>query len=116
MLIRVKNIKLFTLIGVHDWERTEQRPLNVSLLIDFDHTKAVETDSVEHTFDYALIESGIVADMATRQFQLLESAAEHVCRLMFGNELVREVTVEIEKPGIMRFAESVSVIHSMTRE
>lgn len=116
MLIRIKNLKVLTVLGVYDWERAEPRPLNVSVLVDFDHSKAVETDDVEHTFDYALIENAIVADMGQQQFKLLETAAEHICRLLLGNELVREVTVEIEKPGIMRFAESVSVIHSLSRE
>lgn len=115
MMIRIKNIKLLTTVGVTEEERKAPRPLVVSLAIDYNHDKAVETDSIDNTVDYALIENAIVADLANRSFNLIESIAEHICQMMFGNELVREVVVEVEKPGAMRFAESVSVVHSLVR-
>ena len=51
-----------------------------------------------------------------RQFNLIETVAVFLCQLLLGNEKAREVTVEVEKPGIMRFAETVSAIYSLRRE
>lgn len=116
MILRIQKIKAFTTLGITDEERAQPRPILVSLIIDYDHEKAVESDDVEHAYDYALIENVIVSELAQRQFNLLETAAVFVCQLMLGNERAREVTVEIEKPGVMRFAETVSAIYSLRRE
>jgi len=116
MILRIQKIKAFTTIGITEEERSQPRPLLVSLIIDYDHDKAVETDSIEHAYDYALIENAIVSELSLRKFQLIESVAMLVCQLVLGNPMAREVTVEIEKPGVMRFAESVSAIFSLRRE
>jgi len=116
MILRIQKIKAFTTIGITEEERSQPRPLLISLIIDYDHAKAVETDSIEHAYDYALIENAIVSELSQRKFQLIETAAELVCQLILGFEKAREVTVEIEKPGVMRFAESVSAIHTLRRE
>lgn len=115
MMLRIKNIKVLTTVGITDEERKAPRPLNVSLAIEYNHEKAVASDSINDAFDYALIENAVVAEMSGKSFNLIESVAEYICQLMFGNELVREVTVEVEKPGVMRFAESVSVVHTLIR-
>lgn len=116
MILRIRNLKAFTTIGITEEERAQPRPLLISIVIDYDHEKAVETDNVEHAYDYALIENAVVSELSQRQFQLLETVAVFVCQLLLGNEKAREVTVEIEKPGVMRFAEGVSAIYSLRRE
>lgn len=116
MILRVRNLKAFTTLGVHEEERIQPRPLLISIVIDYDHEKAVETDSIDHAYDYAVIENLIVSELSQRKFMLIESVTMFLCQLLLGNELAREVTVEVEKPGVMRFAEGVSSIYSMRRE
>ena len=116
MILRIQKIKAFTTLGITEAEREQPRPLLISLVIDYDHTKAVEEDNIEHAYDYALIENVIVSELSQRQFNLLETAAMFLCQLLLGNEKAREVTVEVEKPGVMRFAENVSAICSLRRE
>lgn len=116
MILRIRNLKALTIIGITEEERAQPRPLLISLVVDYDADKAVETDNVEHAYDYALIENAVVSELSQRQFQLLETVAVFVCQLLLGNERAREVTVEVEKPGVMRFAEGVSAIYSLRRE
>lgn len=116
MILRLQKIKAFTTIGITDEERSQPRPLLISIIIDYDHVQAVSEDKIEHAYDYALIENVIVSELSQRQFQLIETVAAFVCQLLLGNEKAREVTVEVEKPGVMRFAESVSAIYSLRRE
>lgn len=116
MILRIQKIKAFTTIGITEEERAQPRPLLISIIVDYDHTQAVAEDNVEHAYDYALIENAVVSELSQRQFQLLETVAVFVCQLLLGNEKAREVTVEVEKPGVMRFAEGVSAIYSLRRE
>lgn len=116
MILRIQKLKAFTTIGITDEERAQPRPLLLSLIIDYDHEQAVANDTIEHAYDYALIENVVVSELSQRQFQLLETVAVFICQLLLGNEKAREVTVEVEKPGVMRFAEGVSAIYSLRRE
>lgn len=116
MILRIRNLKALTVIGITEEERKEPRPLSISIVIDYDHEKAVETDNVEHAYDYAVIENTVVSALSQRRFQLLETVAVFVCQLLLGHEKAREVTVEVDKPGVMRFAEGVSAIYSLKRE
>lgn len=116
MILRIQKLKAFTTIGATESARAEPMPLLISLVIDYDHTEAVTQDSLEHAYDYALIENVIVSELSQRQFTLLETVAVFCCQLLLGNERAREVTVEVEQPGVMRFAENVSAIYTLRRE
>ena len=116
MMLKLKNLRAHSIVGVYEEEKKAPRPLVISLVVEYDHTKAIESDNIEHALDYALIENAVVAALATREFNLIETVAEFICQLLFADERVSEVTVEVEKPGVMRFAESISVIHTMIRE
>ncbi len=116
MILRIQKLKALTTVGIHDAEKTQPRPLLLSIIIDYDHEQAVAEDNIAHAYDYALIENLVVSELAQRQFQLIETVAVFVCQLLLGFERAREVTVEVEKPGVMRFAESISAIYSLRRE
>jgi len=116
MILRIRNLKAFTTIGITDEERAQPRPLLISIVVDYNHEQAVAEDNIEHAYDYALIENAVVSALSQQKFNLIETACVFVCQLILGNERAQEVTVEIEKPGVMRFAEGISAIYSMRRE
>ena len=116
MILRIKNLKALTVIGITDEERAQPRPLIISIVIDYDHEQAVAEDNISHAYDYSLIENVVVSELSQRQFNLIETVCVFLCQLLLGNERAREVTVEIEKPGVMRFAEGISAIYSLRRE
>jgi FolB domain-containing protein len=116
MMLKIRNLRAYTIVGVNEDELKNARPLNLSVILNYDHTKAVTEDTLEHAIDYSTIESAIVAALAQQQFKLIETVAEYVCQLVLSDERVTDVTVEIEKPGVMQFAEMVSVIHTLSRE
>lgn len=115
MILRIQKLKALTTVGVRDDEKRQPRPLLISIIIDYDHEKAVAEDSIEHAYDYDLIEDLIVSELSQRQFNMIETVAVFLCQLLLGHERAREITVEVEKPGIMRFAENISAIYSLRR-
>ena len=112
MKINIKNLKAQTLLGVYEEERKALREVILNLTIDYDHTQAVASDDVQDTIDYAIIEQTIVDGLARQKFALLESLAAYVTKQVMGFAGVREVQVEIDKPGALNYAECVSIIHS----
>ena len=115
MMIRIKNLRAQTLIGAYDDERQARRTVTLNLAIDYDHRNALITDALGETLDYAVIEQSIVEALPLQHFVLLESLAEYVAKIVMSYPLVREVTVEIDKPGALKHADSVSVIHTAAR-
>lgn len=115
MIINIRNLKAETLLGAYAKERTKTRPVVIHLSIDYDHARALKSDSLKDAVNYAAIEKTITESLPQQKFILLESLAEHVAALVMNIPEVREVTVEIEKPGAMRRAEMVSVVHKARR-
>lgn len=117
MIIKVKSLKAETLLGAYAKERTKTRPVILHLALDYDHARAVASDSLKHAVNYAAIERAVVEALPTQKFILLESLAEYAAALILKQfPAVREVMVEIEKPGVMHHAETVSVVHTARRK
>jgi D-erythro-7,8-dihydroneopterin triphosphate epimerase len=114
VIIRIKNLRAKTLIGVYPEERNAQRELTLNLTIDYDHSAAVASDSVHDVPDYAVIEQAVVNVLSKQTFQLLEPLADHVAKLVLTFKYVKSVTVEIDKDKVLEYADSVSVTHTLS--
>ena len=115
MIIKLKNLKCKTMLGIHPEERVKPRIVILNLLIEYDHAKAASSDKIADAVDYFTLEKTIVESLAKQTFALLETLAEHVAQLVMTFPSVQQVTVEIDKPGALLHSESVSVVHTVKR-
>lgn len=113
MKIHIKQLRAWTILGAYAHERNKPREVVINLSIDYDHSAAIESDKLADALDYALIEETIVDSLSKQRFTLLETLAEHVAQLVLGFVQAREVTVEIDKPGALKHAQSVAVSHTV---
>ena len=107
--IRITNLKLRTIIGTNDWERECKQDVLINVKIDFDATRASESDNIKDTIDYKAITKRIISEVEPSSFFLLEKLAKCILIIVMKNPLVKEATVRIDKPLALRFADSVSV-------
>lgn len=114
MMIRIKQLRAETILGVYAEERHALRTVIMNLDIIIDHSHAVISDQLQDTIDYAIIEQTIVDSLKEQCFHLIETLAKHVAELVMGFAGVKSVTVEIDKPGALKYASSVSVVHTIT--
>ena len=115
MIIKIENLRLRTIIGVYDWEKKNPQDLVINVTIDFDGRRAGESDSVDDTLDYKAINKKIISFVEANDFNLLERVAVGICDIVFEYPVVRWASVKVEKPGALRFADSVSVTETMER-
>lgn len=115
MTIHIKNLEAKTILGVYDNERRAPRTVIINVSIDYDHNLAAASDRMEDALDYEVIEETIVTSLKEQQFRLLEALAEHIANVVMGFVQIREVTVEVDKPGALKHAQSVSVMHTVKR-
>ncbi|MBN2031626.1 dihydroneopterin aldolase [bacterium] len=116
MVIRIKNLRLRTIIGINDWERNEIQDVVLNVEIVFDGNRVVETGHLVDTVDYKKMKKRIIKQVENSKFYLLDKLAGHVLNIVMEDEKVVRATVEIDKPQALRFADSVSICCSGRRK
>ena len=115
MIINIENLRLRTVVGIFEWEKNVKQDIIINIEIEFDGTKAIESDDIAYTIDYKSITKKIIAEVEEREYNLIEKIAGDVVRIIMEDERVEAASVRIDKPGALRFADSVSVIHTESR-
>jgi D-erythro-7,8-dihydroneopterin triphosphate epimerase len=113
--VRIINLRLRTIIGIYDWERVEKQDVVINVSFDYDAARASKTDDVKYAVDYKTITKQIIKEVEASRFQLLEKLAARVLEIVFKQPKVKQATVRLDKPGALRFADSVSVELSKKR-
>ena len=116
MIVKIKNLKLQTIVGINDWERKEKQDVIINIEAEFDENPALETDNIEDSVNYRTMTKKIINLVESSSFQLLEKLASEVLKIVMEDKKVLSTKVEVDKPGALRFSESVSVECSAMRE
>lgn len=115
MIIRIENLRLRTIVGIYDWEKENKQDLVINVEISFDGEAASVSDSIDDTLNYKAINKKIVSFVEQNEFNLLERVAGGIRDLVLESPLAEAVSVKVEKPGALRFADSVSVTETARR-
>lgn len=108
-IIFLHELKLDTVIGIHEWEREAPQTIQLDLDIALPHSRAGRSDRVEDTIDYGRVAERIRQSLAEKRFSLVEALAEHVAQLLlqeFGSPRVR---VSVTKLGPIRGVKRIGV-------
>lgn len=116
MQVRIKNLRLRTIIGVYEWEQTRRQDVVINVVFDFDGRAAATSDRLEDTVDYKTLTRVITEAVEASRFVLLEKLADTVLQLVLADPKILAATVEVDKPGALRYADSVSVVVSGSKE
>lgn len=108
--IMIKNLRLRCILGFNDWERRDKQDVIVNITLWANLTHAVHSDSVEDSVNYRTITKQVINLVEDSSHALIESLAGQVIDTIFTNhQAVQQVQVHIDKPGALRFADSVAV-------
>jgi len=114
--IRITNLSLRAIIGIHDWERKHKQDIIINVTIDFDETHAAQSDNIDDTVDYKTITKNIIKFAENSECYLLEKLTDQILNIVMENQKIDAATVQIDKPHALRFAESVSMELHRKRE
>lgn len=107
--IVIRDLHLRGIIGINDWEREKKQDILVNLTIFADLAQAGSSDAVDHTLNYRTITKAIIGLVEGSAYQLVEALAAEIARIVVVDFGAPKVVVRVEKPGALRFAESVGV-------
>jgi dihydroneopterin aldolase len=108
MQISIKNYKTKALLGVYPHEKEKLTDIEISLIIDFDGTKAAETDDLRYTIDYDKVVEVIEETLKDKDYNLIERMIIEIQQDLKTNFLIIEdLGISIIKRGVINKADYI---------
>jgi dihydroneopterin aldolase/D-erythro-7,8-dihydroneopterin triphosphate epimerase len=114
--IYIRDLSLRCIIGIFPEEREKLQDVLINIELDCDIPNAAKSDSIEDTVNYKELNKSIIDMVEGSDFMLIETMADRIADLCFDEGRVLRVKVSVDKPGALRFARSVAVEISRTRD
>lgn len=108
MQIKIHGIKAETIIGIHIHERKTKQPVFINLTMEL-HERSRQ-DDISTTLDYETLTNEILAYVEGTSYNLIETLVDDVLDIIMKHQIVKQATVEIEKPQALKDARNVSVM------
>lgn len=107
--IHIRKLHLRTIIGINPEERVKKQDVVISATLWADLRPAGESDDFAKTVDYKSLKNDIVVLVEESSFYLIEKMAEEIACLILSRTDVLACRITVDKPGALRFADSVAV-------
>lgn len=105
----IKNLLCRGIIGINPDERDKPQNILVNIVLFADLRKAGESDDIADCVNYRTVAKKVQAHAESAQRLTVEALANDLARLCLAESGVQGVRVRVEKPGAVRFTESVGV-------
>ena len=107
--VYITNLIARGIIGINDWEREKPQEIRINITLHTDTSTAGKTDDIHHSVNYRTIAKKALALAEHEAYYTVEALAHNIAKIAFEEDGIQKVTVSVEKPGAVRFSESVGV-------
>ena len=107
--IRIKDLQLRTIIGINEEERRKRQDVLINLTLFADTRAAGASDNIIDAVNYKTITKRIIKLVEESSFLLVEKMVAEIANSCLKDPRVERVRVSVEKPGALRFAQSVGI-------
>ncbi len=114
--ILIKDLLIRGIIGIHDWEREKKQDILINITMEADCRPAGISDDFQDAVDYRAVTKKVLALVENSSFYLVERLAEEIAKTCLEDARVEVARVRVEKPGAVRFSQSVGVEVERRRE
>jgi dihydroneopterin aldolase len=106
----LRELKIETVIGFHEWERRIKQTVSIDLEIGADSRAAAAVDTEAGALNYEAIARRLVEYVGAAQYRLVEALAEAVAGIVLGEFAAPWVKVTVAKPGAIPGARDVGIV------
>ena len=114
--IFLRELEIEAVIGIWEWERRIKQVVSIDLEMAADARVASGTDSVGGTLNYRDVAKRLIEFVGESQFELVETLAEAVARIVIVDFGVAWTKVAVAKPGAIEGSRTVGVMIERTSE
>ncbi len=114
--ILIKDLLMRGIIGINPDERVKKQDVLVNIVLYADTQQAAATDDIAYAVNYKTISKQVIERVENGSDFLVEKLVTDLARMILTDyPTVQKVQVRVEKPGALRFAQSVGVEIERTR-
>ena len=114
--IILTDLRIDTVIGIWDWEKRNPQTISIDLEMETDTKTASQSDSIEDALDYKAVSKRVQQFIQESQFNLIETVAENVAKIILQEFDVQWLKLRISKPFAIRNSRNVGVCIERTRD
>ena len=107
--IIIKNILARGIIGINDSEREKPQDILINIDLYTVNRNTESQDDIKECVDYSYVSKKVLFHAENAKRFTLEALAEDIAQLCLEDQRVLKTTVRVEKPGAVRFSQSVGV-------
>ena len=105
----IKDLIARGIIGLNDWEREKPQEIRINIELFTDIQRAGETDDITYSVNYRTIAKKALAHAERAARLTVEALAVDLAEICLAEPRVERVRVRVEKPGAVRFSDSVGM-------
>lgn len=114
--ISISGLRLRCIIGFNAEERREKQDVVIDMTLFTDLRKGGDTDNPDDILNYRTVNKAVIRHVEASEYNTLEALASSIARLAIMEHGVPRLAVTVQKPGALRFTDTVSVTIERTRE
>ena len=108
--IFIKDLRVRGIVGIKPEERVNRQDIVVNVSMWADTSSAAASDDIDDAVNYRTVAKAIIAHVEGGEPLLVERLVQEIADICLeSDDRVAEVEVTVEKPGALRFADSVGV-------
>ena len=113
--IYVEKLEIYTILGIKQEERENKQKLIIDYWIETDISKAMQSDDIADCVNYRTINKEILKTVESSSYNTIERLLGVVLDIIMQASSIEKSTVQIAKPGALRYAKNVSITASRER-
>ncbi len=114
--IFIRDLSTRCIIGINPDERENEQDVIINIVLLADLRPAAQSDRIEDAVDYKTVKKKVLALVEGSSFFMIERMADRIAALCLEDARIQQATVMVDKPGALRYARSVAVEVTRTRE
>tara|TARA_B100001027_G_scaffold7514_1_gene4784 strand:- start:44 stop:526 length:483 start_codon:yes stop_codon:yes gene_type:complete len=107
--IFIKDLKLKTLIGIHDFEKDKKQRISINIELEAEQNFKNLGDDIKKVVSYEHIVNDIKKLLKSGHIGLLETLAEQISLICFKDERTLVAKIKIEKLDVFEESKSVGI-------
>lgn len=108
--VYIRELEIETIIGIYDWERERKQVVSMDLEMATDIRPAARDDDIRLALDYKQVAKRLIAFVESSEFQLVETLAEEIARIVLEDFNVPWLRLRVGKPGAVTGSREVGVV------
>ncbi len=109
-IVYIRDLKIPTIIGIYDWEREIKQTVSIDLDMSFSIKAAAASDKIEDALNYKEVAKRIIDFVEGSSFQLVETMAEQIAKIVMQEFKVKWLRLDLSKPEAVTGSSAVGVI------